>query len=114
MHASTVAFGCGVVFLIATFHPRLGPRVYGMHWPGQYTDPQLKRLALRQGVLVGSAWILLSMVLFLQSFHIDVWTMVSLVLLIGCACCVVTGLVMERQLQRRRWANRTNRIARDA
>jgi len=95
-----IAIVCGLIFLVATFHPQLGPRVYRTAWPGYYSDPRQRRTAIVQCLLLGIACILVGMVVFLQSFHNDFWTIVSLALLAVCASCVVAALVIARLLQR--------------
>ncbi len=100
MTALIISIGWGLIYLIATFHPRLGPQIYRTAWPGQYTDPRQKRLAIVQCVLLGIAWMLIGVILFLQSFQIDFWTIVSLALLAICAVCVLIGLFLGSRLQR--------------
>jgi hypothetical protein len=100
MTYNIVAVVCGLIFVVATFHPQLGPRVYRTAWPGYYSDQRQRRIATIQCVLAGIALILLGSIMFLQSFRNDFWTIVSLVLLAVCASCVVAALVMARLLQR--------------
>lgn len=94
-----IAIGWGLIFLVATFHPRLGPHVYRTAWPGRYIDPRRKRLAVGQCVLLSIAWMLVAVIIFLQSFRNDLWTIVSLVLLAVCAVCVIAGLYIGSRLQ---------------
>jgi hypothetical protein len=76
-----LAIGWGLIFLIATFHPRLGPQIYRMAWPGLYTEPRQKRLAVLQSVLLGIACMLVGVIVLLQSVRNDMWTILSLALL---------------------------------
>ena len=99
MPAAILAIGWGLIFLVATFHPRLGPRIYRTAWPGQYTDPYHKRLGVAQCVLLGSALMLVGVVVLLQSFHNDVWTIVSLAFLVVCVICVLAGLFVGMRLR---------------
>jgi hypothetical protein len=95
-----IAISWGLIFLIATFHPRLGPQIYRRAWPGLYTDPQHKRLAVLQCVLLSIAWMLVGVIVLLQSFRNDVWTIISLALLALCAICVLAGLFVGSRLRR--------------
>jgi hypothetical protein len=99
MTTSIIAIGWGLIFLVATFHPRLGPQIYRTAWPGQYTDPHRKRLAVVQCVLLAIAWMLVAVIVYLQSFRNDFWTLVSLALLAVCAICVLAGLFTGRRLR---------------
>jgi hypothetical protein len=100
MTAYIIAIGWGLISLVAIFHPRLGPQLYRTAWPGQYTDPHRKRLAVVQCVLLGIAWMLVGVIVLLQSFRNDFWTIVSLALLAVCAICVLAGLFMGSRLRR--------------
>ena len=102
MTAYIFAIGWGLIFLVATFHPRLGPQIYRTAWPGQYTNPHHKRLAVVQCILLGIAWMLVGVIVFLQSFRNDFWTIISLALLAVCAVCILAGLVMGNRLRKLR------------
>jgi hypothetical protein len=97
-----LAIGWGLISLVAIFHPQLGPQIYRIAWPGHYSTPHQKRIAVAQCVLLGIAWMLVGIIVFLQSFHNDFWTIVSLVLLAMCAICVVTGLLLGSRLRKLR------------
>lgn len=110
MPLSTILLlACGITVVVATFHPRLGPQIYRTAWPGAYTNRSHLRLARMRGVLLGTTLIMLATIIWLQSFHIDWLTLLSVGLLVLCAGCVLTALMLSQRLSAGAHASRRYR-----
>ena len=90
----------GVALLIGAYHPSLGPRLYQQQWPGYYPERAIRRKATLRYALLAMTFILLGVVLLLQSFHSDVLTITSVLLLGICAMCAIISFALDRSLRK--------------
>jgi hypothetical protein len=90
----------GVALLIGAYHPSLGPRLYQQQWPGYYPKRAIRRKATMRYILLAMCFILIGIVMLLQSFHIDVLTIISVILLGICTVCAIISFALDWTLRK--------------
>lgn len=92
----------GITALVALYHPRFGPQLYRVEWPGYQPDALRRRTAYVMCVAFAISIICAGLALLLQSTRQDPLIIASFIPLAVAFVSAFVGLAAAVRLRRRR------------